>query len=448
MTEAVFGAEQITLGATEPDGATSAPIIPGNSVAAATWALFVGLALVMVGNGLNGSLLGVRSEAEGFSLAITGVIMAAYFAGFLVGTVYAESALRKVGHIRVFAALASSASSVVLVQAISVNPVTWGFTRFLFGACMAGLYVVVESWLNDLATNATRGRILSVYMIVTMGGVALGQVFLTVEDSSGFGLFILVSVMVSLSLVPVTLSASSTPPLVVPEPIGLKALWPRIPTGLLSSFFCGAGAGALLGMAAVYGAQVEMSPGRLSAFLAAPMVGAIVFQWPIGWLSDRLPRRGVLFGVGAAAAGVALAGVVADTGSQILIAVMFMLGATMFPFYSLGIAYSNDWLRAEEILGASGTLVRVNGTGAILGPLVTAAAMAIVGPVMFFWTIAAIFGIISLYILYRIVVADAPPPESQRRWAPMPARASAVAANLIPRRRRNRQGIPTEPMVN
>lgn len=426
----------------------SRPLIPRSSVAAATWALFVGLALVMVGNGLNGSLLGVRSDAAGFSLAITGVIMAAYFAGFLVGTVYAESALKTVGHIRVFAALASMASTVVLVQAISVQPITWVITRFLFGACMAGLYVVVESWLNDLATNATRGRILSVYMIITMGGVAVGQLLLSVEDTSGFTLFIVVSVLVSLSLVPITLSASSAPPIATPEPIGLRALAPRIPTGLISSFFSGAGAGALIGMGAVYAALVGMSTTQISLFLAAPMVGAILFQWPIGWLSDKLPRRGVLFGVGVAAASAPLLALAVPVDSALATLSMFLMGGAMFPFYSLTIAYSNDWLKAEEILGASGTLVRVNGTGAIVGPLLVAGLMAGIGPRLFFWTITGIFATASAYILFRIVSKDALPQERQRRWAPIPARASAGAAQLIPRRRRNAEGIPTGKPVN
>lgn len=418
------------------------------SMPAATWALFVGLALVMIGNGLNGSLLGVRSQAEGYSLAITGVIMAAYFAGFLAGTIYAVSALRSVGHIRVFAALASVASSVVLVQAVSVHPATWVITRFLFGACMAGLYVVVESWLNDLATNATRGRLLSVYMMVSMGGVGLGQMLLNVDDSSGFVLFIVVSVLVSISLVPVTLSTTSTPPLIAAEPIGLRALWPRIPTGLLSCFFSGAGAGSLLGMGAVYAAQVGMSSTRISLFLAAPMIGAILFQWPIGWLSDKVPRRGVMVVVAIVAATGPLLALAVSEDSLIAVVAMLVMGGSMFPFYSLSIAYSSDWLKAEEILGASGTLVRVNGTGAILGPLVTATLMATLGPRTFFWTITATFLTIAAYILYRIISRDGMPQERQRRWVPFPARASSVAANLIPRRRRDAEGVPMEPVIN
>jgi len=432
----------------KPELGTSQPLIPKTSVAAATWALFVGLGLVMIGNGLNGSLLGVRSEAAGFDLVITGIIMAAYFAGFLAGTAYAERALKNVGHIRVFAALASVASSVVLVQAVSVRPVTWMITRFLFGACMAGIYVVVESWLNDLATNTTRGRILSLYMIVTMGGAGAGQLLLNIEDQSGFALFIVTSVLVSLSLVPVTLSASSAPPLAVPEPMGLRLLTMRVPTGVISSFFSGAGAGALIGMSAVYASQVAMSPGRLSLFVTAPMLGALLFQLPIGLVSDKLPRRGVLFVVAVVAALTPLIALTVGEQSAVAVAAMVLLGGAMFPFYSLTIAYTNDWLKAEEILGASGTLVRVNGTGAIVGPLVAAGLMSAFGPRLFFWSITAIFSLAAGYILYRILSKDALPQQRQRRYVPFPARASSVAANLIPRRRRNESGVPTGKPVN
>lgn len=417
------------------------------SVAAATWALFVGLALIMVGNGLNGSVVGVRSDAAGFDAAVVSIIMAAYFSGFLAGTVYAERALKSVGHIRVFAALASLASSVVLLQAISVTPLTWIFTRFLFGACMAGIYVVVESWLNDLATNKTRGRILSIYMIVSMGGVGAGQLLLNVNDSSGFTLFIIISVLVSISLVPVTLSASSSPPLVSPESMSLRTLIKRVPTGLVSSFFSGSGAGALLGMAAVYGARVGMTPGRLSLFLLAPMVGALLFQWPIGWMSDKLPRRGMLFAVASAAAVTPLLALAVPARSTFAIFVMVLLGGSLFPFYSLTVAYSNDWLETKEILSASGTLVRVNGTGAVTGPLLAGSLMSAFGPRFFYWSISGIFAAAALFILGRILSKDPLPQERQRKYAPIPARALAGAVSLLPRLRRA-DGMPTGNLVN
>ncbi len=417
----------------EVASSTGGPWISKSSIAAATWALLLGLLLVMVGNGLNGALMGVRSEAEGFGLGITGVIMAAYFAGFMVGTRYTEYALEKVGHIRVFAGLASIASSVVLVQALSVTPLTWTAMRFLFGGAMAGIYVVVESWLNDMATNRTRGRMLSVYMLVTMGGLGIGQLMLNIEDQSGFRLFMMVSVLVSLSLVPVTLSATSSPPRLTPKPLDLTELLHRVPTGLVSMFLNGMGVGALMGMGAVYAASVDMTSQRISLFLFAPMIGAIVFQWPIGWLSDHFARRGVMIGVAAAAIVGALGALAVAERSSMAILAMFVLGGSMYPMYSLTMAYTNDWLANEEILGASATLVRVNGAGAILGPLVTAVLMATLDVRLFFWTIAGTYTLIALYVLARVLSRDPLPFDQQQRYVAFPARASAAAAALLPR---------------
>ena len=412
------------------------PWIPTSSVAGATWALFLGLALVMSGNGLNGSVLGVRAEAEGFGLAVTGVVMACYFMGFLAGTIYAEHALKTVGHIRVFAALASMASSAVLVHALSVNPVTWGVMRFVFGGCMAGLYVVVESWLNDLATNETRGRLLSIYMIVTMGSMALGQMMLNINDDSGFRLFVLASVLVSVSLVPATLSASSAPPFTVPEPMGFKQLLGVVPTGVVTSFFTGAAAGSLIGMGAVYAASAGLSQTRISVFLTAPLVGAVAAQWPVGWLSDHFPRRGVMFAVSTIGAAGALLALAVGDGDALALVAMGLIGTAVYPLYSLSIAYTNDWITSEQILGSTATLIRVNGTGAIVGPLAAAGLMATFGDRLFFWWVAATLGAISAYLVFRIVARDPPPLDRQRDYVPFPARASATAANLIPRRRR------------
>lgn len=408
------------------------------------WMLFVGLGLVMVGSGLNSSVLGVRAEAEGFGLGVTGVVMAAYFAGFLAGTRFAETALGKVGHIRVFAGLASLASSVVLLQGLWVEPFTWAATRFVFGACMAGLFVVVESWLNEMASNTTRGRVLSVYMIVSTGSVGFGQLLLNVDDESGFTLFILVSVLVSLSLVPVTLSASSAPALAFPEPVGVAVLVRQVPTGVLSSLLSGAAAGVLLGIAPVFGSAVGMPTSRLSVFLVVPMLGGLVFQWPVGWLSDRFPRRGVMFVVALIGALAPLAALLVSSASSVTIVAMFVLGGAMFPFYSLTVAYTNDWIQPWQRVGASATLVRVNGTGAIIGPLLAAALMAAGGPRMFFWLLAALFGLAAAHLLYRILSRPPLPLELQTPQVAFPVRATAMAASLLPRRVREEKSQPTD----
>jgi MFS family permease len=411
------------------------PAIASRNVAAASWALFCGLALIMVGNGLNGAVLGLRSEAEGFGLGVSGLVMASYFAGFLAGTSFTERALRAVGHIRVFAALASTASSAVLVHTVIVDPIVWSLMRFVFGACMAGLYVVVESWLNDLSTNATRARLLAVYMVVSMGSLGVGQLMLNVADPSGFSLFVLASVLVSMALVPVTLSASSAPPLVVPEPMNLRALVRVVPSGVFSSFCVGAALGTLLALGAVYGSAVGMSPARISVFLAAPMVASVLSQWPIGLAADRFPRRAVMIAVAVVAAAAAASLLVMPDGSNGAIVAMFVVGAAGYPLYSLTIAYSMDWLPQEQMMGASAALVRINGVGSLVGPLVTAGLMAAFSPHMYFVMLCGAHALIAVFLGYRALVRDALPMERQRRYVAFPARATAAAAALARRSR-------------
>lgn len=403
------------------------------STAAKTWALFVGLGLVMTGNGLQGAVLGLQSEDAGFGLGVTGLVMTAYFVGFLVGSRYAEYALRAVGHIRVFAALASVASATALVHAILVDPFVWAAMRFVFGLCMAGLYVVIESWLNDLATNATRGRLLGLYMLVGMGGISSGQLLLNVADPLTFTLLAVSSVVISLSLVPITLSTRSTPPIYAPESISFRQLVGLAPSGVLVSFMSGAALGSMIGLAAVYAASTDMTAQRISIFLAAPMIGSMVLQWPIGKLSDRVPRRGVIVGVASSAAAVGALLLVTDEGSYLAVVLMFILGGVAFPLYSLAIAVAIDWVPTTKIVGTTAVLVRVNGSGAIVGPLITALLLTIDAKLFFVMQIAP-YVLIVAYLMYRITVADAVPVEDQSEFQMMPVRSSESVARLIGRR--------------
>ncbi len=405
------------------------------------WALFVGVALMMLGNGLQGTLLGVRSSIEGFGTGTIGAIQAAYYAGFLIGSRFTMRALGTVGHVRVFAALASSASTAVLVHSIFVNAPTWFVMRFVTGFCMAGLYVVVESWLNDQATPETRGRTLSIYMVVTMGGVTGGQFLLNVAPPDSFELFVIASVLVSMSLVPMALSESSAPSVVRPAPLPFRTLLGIVPTGVITMFFTGAAAGALFAFGPVYAAEIGMSTARISLFLSAALVGATLFQIPIGTLSDRVSRRGVMAVAAIVATGASVLGISTGTGVDAL-AVMFAIGATSFPLYSLAIAYTNDWIEPDQRVGASALLVMVNGVGAILGPLVASALMASFGPSAYFWSLIVTHGAIVAYVMYRIIVGDPVPVDEQTTYQPYPARSSALAVVIGRRRPKIRKPKP------
>ncbi len=411
--------------------------VPEPAPRAAAAALLVGFGILMVGNGLGGIVVGVRAELEGFNGTVTGLVMAAYFAGFLLGSRLSARLMGQVGHIRVFSALASIASTAALLHAVAIEPVVWVVARFLTGACFAGLYVVTESWLNDMATNANRGRLLSAYMIVTMVAMAAGQLLLDAADPNGLTLFIVASVLVSLSLVPISLSTTSAPPVIVPEAMSMRELIGVVPTGVVSIIGSGMGAGALMGLGAVYATREGLDAAEIARFVSAPMFGAIVFQWPIGWLSDRVPRRGLMLAVSLGI--VIIAGVLStlEADSWAAVATMLLLGGLMFPFYGLTIAFTNDWLPQSKMLAAGSSMVFLNGCGAIIGPLLGTIALASGVAGAFFYAVGAPSVIVSIYIGWRILVRDAVPVDEQRDWVPVSGRGTQVLNTLArPLRRR------------
>ncbi len=398
------------------------------------WTLFVGFALLMVGNGLNLAVMGVRMVDEGFGVRTSGWVMACYFAGFLLGPLLVVRWLSGVGHIRVFASLASVASCVVLLQFVWISPPTWALMRLVFGFCMAGLYVIVESWLNDASTPSNRGRTLAVYMIVSMGGLGLGQLLVATGDPSGDGLFIVASILVSMSFVPIALAATTdAPPVRISPRVRVREFAHIAPTGLVGMVFTGASHGILFGLSAVYATRAGFGPGETAWFLALPSLGALVFQWPVGWASDRVPRRGVIFVVAVAAASMAVALALTPEGNLVVLPMMFVLGGLTFPLYSLLLSHTLDRSAPGTAMGASGASLRVNGVGAVLGPIIAGSVMASLGETSFFWCLVATHGAIALYVAYRLVVEDALPMNRQGPFVPMPARATDFAIRLTSR---------------
>ena len=400
----------------------------------ALWALFLGFAMLMVGNGVNLAVIGVRIVEEGFGVGTGGVVMASYFAGFLLGPVVVVRMLSGVGHIRVFASLASLASCAVLVQFVWVSPVSWASMRFVSGFCMVGLYVVVESWLNDASTSSNRGRTLAVYMIVSMGSLALGQLLIAAADPSGGVLFVVSSILVSLSFLPMALAATTqAPPVRVADRLGVRDLARIAPTGVVGMLFTGASHGIVYGLAAIYATRSGFDPGRTAVFVAAPSIGALLLLWPVGWASDRLPRRGVIFVVAAGGAATSALLAVVPSGSAAVVPLMVLLGGCTFPLYSLLLSYTIDWSPPGTAMAASGTLLRINGTGAVIGPIVAGILIGVFGEVSMFWCLVATHATIAAYVAYRLVVADGLPLDRQGAFVPMPARASDFALRLTSR---------------
>ena len=419
------------------DGLAGGPWIePRGDHLGAVRSLLAGVVLVMACNGLLRVALGVRAESEDFGLVVTGVVMAGYFLGFLFGTKAAEHFIATVGHIRVFGALAAMGSMSSILHVIWIHPVSWTLLRFAYGMCLAGILVTVESWLNDMATNATRGRMLSRYMIVTMGGIGAGQLMLNLADPGGVKLFVLSSALISLALVPVSLSASTAPPLVVPEPISLRALVRLAPLGLLTAFWVGVSQGCLMGLGAFFAATEGLSNTRISLFVVSSIAGSVAFQWLVGSASDRVPRRYVILVVAVTAAGSAGLHLLVEPGSALSLLLMFVHGGSTFPLYSLAVATTADSVAPAQLTGASASLVRVSGVGAVIGPTLGGALMALIAPWAYFAVLVGAHLVIALYVVFRMFVKPPPPVEDQGRFDPWPVRASAVAANLLRRPRR------------
>jgi MFS family permease len=354
--------------------------------------------------------------------------MSGYYTGFLVGSVLAPKLVARVGHVRVFAALAALASIAILVHVLWIDPASWTVVRLVSGFCYAGLYVVVESWLNDQASNQTRGQLLSAYMVVVLGGAAGGQMLLNVADPSGSNLFILVSILISLSLIPLLLSTGRTPRFETPSPVGIRQLYRVSPTGVVGYFGTVMAHGAYFGMGAVYGREIGLSIRDISVFMSLILLGGMVLQWPIGRLSDAWDRRHVLTAVTFLAALFALlTGITAGRSLLGMFVLTALFGGTSLPLYSLCVAYTNDHLTRDQMVQASGSLVLIGGVGAIFGPISAALAMQSAGPAGFFWWLAVIHAALGLFALYRMTCRQARPRAEQGSYVAVPPATSLCA---------------------
>jgi MFS family permease len=389
--------------------------------------LFAGLALLMIGNGLLSSLLGIRSDLEGFNTVVIGVVMSMYYVGFLVGSLTVPRWLMTVGHIRVFAGLTSLVAASALSYSLLIEPIAWGILRFVVGLCMSGLYVTIESWLNQRATNETRGRLLSVYMLVVTFGLGLGQLLLGLGDPAGFTLFILVGILVSLAVVPVAMIRVPTPSDIIPVELSLRSLVATAPLGVLAVLVAGAAGGAVLGIGAVYATQIGMTAGKVGVFMAFSILGGAVTQYPLGRLSDRIPRRRVILGVAVAATAVGIAGAVVDPGSAWQFVVVAVYGGLAFPLYALAVSHVNDVMPENQLVAVAAGIVFVFGAGSVVGPIIVSVLMAVLGSVGYFWGLAAFFVPLATYALIRVVFNARP---IQRRFVSLPPRSSTAAALL------------------
>ena len=395
-----------------------------------SWALLLGMMLLMLGNGLQGSLLSVRGGEAGFSAFEMSMVMSAYFLGFLFSSRMTPELIRRVGHVRVFAALGSFISAVLIMYPTFEHPLVWTLGRVVIGFCYCGVYVTAESWLNNAATNETRGQSLSLYMIVQMVGIIASQALLLVPDSSGYLLYVIPSVLVSIAFAPILLSITPTPAFDTTKPMSLSDLYRVSPLGCVGMFLLGGVFSAQFGMAAVYGTQAGMTLQQISMFVASFYVGALLLQYPLGYMSDRMDRRQLITGCAAIGGGAAAVAVMLNGNFTMLLVAAFLIGGMSNPLYSLLIAYTNDFLGVEDMAASSGGLLFINGLGAIAGPLITGWLIEVVGPGGYFVFIGALMLSLAVYALYRMTQRAAPSVEDTAAYSPLAAGSSPVAVEV------------------
>ncbi len=368
-----------------------------------------------------------------YPVTVTGLVMSAYFVGFILGTYVCPAIIRRAGHIRAFAAMASVASTMPILHALVLTPWAWGALRLITGVCIVGLYMVIESWLNALAPNAMRGKIFAAYMATTLGALALGQFLILVGDVLGFTPFALVSILLSLALVPVALTrVPEPPPVAAPRP-ALRRLFATAPVGFVGALASGLLNGAFFGMGAVFAQRVGMSEAGVASFMSATIVGGAMLQWPVGQLSDRRDRRLVLAAVCASAALLAALAFVAEGYSAPLLAVIaFFYGGLAFTVYGLSVAHVNDLLEPARILEATGGLLLLHGIGAAIGPAAAGFLMQQLGPGSLLGYFALVLSALSGYALYRYKLVARPAPGEAHGYLPM-AETSQALLQMDPR---------------
>ncbi len=366
------------------------------------WPLLLGIVFIMLGNGMHFTLIGLRGGIEGFSALELAIVTSGYFVGFLSGARISPLMIRRVGHVRVFAALGSFMSAALITFPLLTDPWAWTVLRVLIGFCMSGVYVTAESWLNNAATNETRGSVLSAYMIAQTLGIIGAQGILTLGDAGTSVLFIGASILVSISFAPILLSATSVPAAEVARPMSLRDLFRGSPLGTVGIFLLGIIYATQSGMAAILGTQIGLTATQISLFVAMLFAGALVLQYPIGWLSDRIDRRKLICGAATIGVAFCMLGWITGGGLWSLMAAAFFAGGVTTPLYALLLAYTNDYLEAEDMPAASGGLVFTFGLGAIAGPLVTGWGMEAFGPYTFWLVLGATFAAIALYALYAL----------------------------------------------
>jgi len=410
-----------------------------------SWALFTGYGILMIAHGLQGNLLGVRSVIEEFSYIATGIMMSGYFVGYFTGAIAVPRFVGKVGHISVFAAFASMASLSILIHAVFVDPIVWIFGRFLTGFSIIGIFIVVESWLNDRASNRSRGQVLSIYMLISFLGLALGTLLLNFSSPEKYEPFILISLLLSIASIPILLTKRVAPKFRKISGIKIKELYRISPFGTFGMFCTGFIHSAIFTLGAVYAATMNFTIYEISLLLFLITSSGAIFQWPIGFLSDRHDRRviiifcafvGAIFCIlsisasGSSLENMYLASSIGVDKIMFFIYVFFYAGMAL-PLFSLNLTYVNDYIPKEKFVAAGAGLQIIFGLGAMGGPILASVLMYRLGSNGFFIYLFIFHIAIVLFGMYRITRRPYKDnPESV--YTPLPRNITPLGIELDP----------------
>jgi MFS family permease len=390
-------------------------------------ALLLSLAVIMVGNGLQGTLIIVRASLEGFSPEAIGLLTSGYFTGFIGGCFLAQAIVLRVGHVRSFAVLAAVAACSALTHVLIIDPWLWWGLRVVTGFCFSGLFMVMESWINEQTENATRGRVLAVYRMVDLGSTTAGQLLLPIADPASFTLFAMISILLCLALIPVSLTTAPTPLRMQRLRFRPLRLFRISPLGVVGCFAVGLANSAYWGLAPIFVQQAGHGATGVSWFMSCGILGGTLLQWPIGWISDRIDRRKVMVPVAflGAVSSVALAVVgFAALGPALILAALF--GSFGFALYSLAVAHTNDHCGPDEFVEVSGSLLTVFGIGAMLGPILAATSVGAIGLWGLLAFTAAVHVVLGLYGLWRMKQTPAVPVTGREGFTPVSGTTPAL----------------------
>ncbi|HEX5507529.1 MAG TPA: MFS transporter [Pseudolabrys sp.] len=406
--------------------------------------LLVGFALMQMGNTLQGTLLSVRGGIEGFSPFEVGLVGACFWGGIVYGSVRSGPVIRRVGHIRAFAALGAIASTIPLLHLLLIHPIAWMILRAATGFCFAALFIVVESWLNGFATSATRGRVLSIYGMTGLIAGVSGQMLLPVTDPAGFKSFCIVAITIAFSLVPIALTGTTAPSNTDGSAkINPRSLYGHSPFGTVAAFLSGVTTGAFFTLGPVFAQRRGLNTAEIAIFMSAGTLGGFLMALPLGWLSDRIDRRLVVIAAAVTAVAMLLGMIViVPHGAYpwVLYLCVAIFGATIVPVYSIILAQVSDVVPKEELVAASGGLLLLQGTGATVGPVVAGLAMSASLRGLPYTLIAAQI-LIALWGLYTLLLRRAGPAADRKGKfqvePPVPVATTLVSAHAVEKRRGN-----------